>query len=365
VFNRIFPSLLICLLASGILANAQKKKVKPYSELPVIQSKDTELDTQVLPPPKEPRAVVAAETGKLTFSLVPLSRKGLLSQQTREALHDLVRGRDTVVKLRAFVAGSGDARRVLEIAGEMFAEKHRDVPALSVVQAGALPLEGAQIALEVTTVGKKVVNPNGLGFFSAQVGPSIAGAASKLSAEFAKAGLQPADALRVTCFVNSLDAAGDWRGALNGFSAAAVNVVQMMREAVGPAAACEAVARLTSAPSAPVSFLDSSPDASAAVLVNTPQLIFTGIQMVFGQKPGDVRQAYQRLNSALNGVNSSFGQMIVTGTYLLLTSVKEPAREIRAEMSGKQSSPAETVLPFEGLASSDATMGIDGIAAPR
>ena len=68
------------------------------------------------------------------------------------------------MKLRAFVAGSGDLRRIGEIAGEMFLEKHLPLPALSVAQVGALPLEGAQIVIEATEADRKVVNPAGLPF---------------------------------------------------------------------------------------------------------------------------------------------------------------------------------------------------------
>ena len=88
--------------------------------------------------------------------MTPLSAKGLLSQQTRDALKGLLHSsHGTIVKLRAFVAGSGDLRRVGEIAGEMFLEKHMPLPALTVVQVGALPLEGAQVVMEATEVGSQ------------------------------------------------------------------------------------------------------------------------------------------------------------------------------------------------------------------
>lgn len=364
--NRFLSCLLAVSLSSGVLVMGQKK-LKPYSELPVIQKKEAEANTQVLPLPKEPPPAVAADTGKLVFSTIPLAGKGLLSQQTRDALRGLVRARGSlnVVKLRAFVAGSGDTRRVQEITGEVFSDKHQDIPALSVVQVGALPLEGAQIMLEVTAVDRKVVNPNGLGFFSAQTGSSVADAAAKLQAAFAKADLQPSDAVRVTCFVNSIDAAGDWHAPLAPFSAAAVGLVQMMRDAIGPNAACEGVARLKSPPAQPVTFVDSAPGQSAAALVNTPSLILTGIQMAFGQKQDDVRQGYGRLNRVLNALNSDFSHVVSAGTYLLFSSVSGPAQAERIELAGKESAPASTVLPFEGLASSDATMGVDVVAVPR
>ena len=72
------------------------------------------------------------------------------------------------MKLRAFVAGSGDMRRVQAIVSETFTERRLSLPALSVVQVGGLPLEGAQVVIEATSVGKKEVNPNGLVFIAGQ-----------------------------------------------------------------------------------------------------------------------------------------------------------------------------------------------------
>ena len=97
-------------------------------------------------------------------------RQGLLSQQVRDALKTLSRsaGSSAIVKLRAFVAGSGDLRRVQAIVSETFTDKHRPLPALSVVQVGGLPLEGAQVVLEATLSGKKDLNPNGLVFLAGQ-----------------------------------------------------------------------------------------------------------------------------------------------------------------------------------------------------
>src|SRR5205814_4019555 len=65
----------------------------------------------------------------------------------------------TIVKLRAFVAGSGDLRRAPAIVSETFAVKHLPLPAVSVIQVGALPMEGAQVILESIAVAKKETNP--------------------------------------------------------------------------------------------------------------------------------------------------------------------------------------------------------------
>src|SRR5437763_12827086 len=111
----------------------------------LAKKKKPEEITQTLELPKDPPATITAETSRLVFHVSPLSAKGLLSQQVRDALKALLKstGGATVVKLRAFVAGSGDLRRVPAIVSETFALKHLPLPAGRVIQVGALPLEGA------------------------------------------------------------------------------------------------------------------------------------------------------------------------------------------------------------------------------
>ncbi len=203
--------------------------------------------TQALALPPELPAAVTAETDRLTFQVTPLSTKGLLSQQTRDAIKSLLRSNHgPIVKLRAFVAGSGDLRRVGEIAGEMFLEKRMPLPALTVAQVGALPLEGAQVVIEATEVDRKIVNPSGVAFLAAQPAPSVAESLAKLKSALAASGMEPSDALIVTCFVSSFDDQRDTQQAMSAsFPGAALDYVQMQRAPVLPAATCEATARLT------------------------------------------------------------------------------------------------------------------------
>ena len=140
--------------------------------------KKKEEETQVLQLPKDPPSALTAETRRLVFHVTPLSAKGLLSQQTRDALKWLLHSTNgaAVVKLRAFVAGSGDLRRVRELVSETFTEHRLALPVLSVVQVGALPLEAAQVVMESTAVAKKDVNQYGLVYISGQ-GASVGRAA--------------------------------------------------------------------------------------------------------------------------------------------------------------------------------------------
>ena len=64
-------------------------------------------------------------------------------------------GGATIVKLRAFVAGSGDMRRVQAIVSETFTEQHSRSRRLRWCRWAALPLEGAQVVLESIAVAQE------------------------------------------------------------------------------------------------------------------------------------------------------------------------------------------------------------------
>src|SRR5262249_58676085 len=102
-----------------------------------------EEQTQTLQVPRDLPGAVVGDTRRLTFRVTPLSSKGLLSQQIRDALKAVGRdsGGETVLKIRAFVAGSGDLRRVRDLVSESFSERRQPLPALSLVHAGGLPMD--------------------------------------------------------------------------------------------------------------------------------------------------------------------------------------------------------------------------------
>jgi enamine deaminase RidA (YjgF/YER057c/UK114 family) len=378
-FRRTVPLLavLVALLAADL--PAQKKK-KPGSDdegyIPVVapenkQKKKKDADaTQTLPPPKELPSAVTADTDRLAFGVSPLIGKGLLSQQTREALKALLRtNHGTIVKLRAFVAGSGDLRRVGELVGETFTEKHMPLPVLSVVQVGALPMEGAQVVLESVEQDKKVVNPQGVAFLAGQNAASVAQSLARLKIALRGGGMESEDALRVTCFVSSLEEQRDTHQLMTAaFPGAVLDYVQMQREAVMPAAECEAVARLRGAISGPVTFvnpadLDKSPNYSQLALVKSPKLVITGTQLAFGSQEGDIKLAFDRLQRVLSSSNARFDQVVMSHTYVTSAAVIPRVRTVRAGYYSSAMPPASTLLPFEGLPSLDASFGVDVIAA--
>ena len=357
---------------------AQKKK-KPISDdegyIPVVapenkqKKKKDEDATQTLPPPRELPGAVTAETSRLAFGVSPLSAKGLLSQQTKEALKALLKtNHGTIVKLRAFVSGSGDLRRVGELVGDTFADKHLPLPVLSVVQVGALPMEGAQVVIESTEVDKKAVNPQGVAFLAGQNAASMAESLAKLKGALQGGGMQPEDALRVTCFVSQLEQQRDSRQLMSAaFPAAVLNYVQMQREAVATAAECEAVARLRTSAALPASFINpagltKSPNYSQLALVSSPTLVITGTQLAFGGQESDIQLAFERLQRVLSSFNIRFDRVVMSHTYVMSDGIIPKVRTVRSGFYNKSNPPASTLLPFEGLPSLDATFGVDVIA---
>src|SRR5437763_3320016 len=134
---RAFPLVALVCAAAILAPSAQRKKKK-------------EEETQTLQLPKELPGAVVGDTHRLAFLVSPLSAKGLLTQQVHDALRALAHeaGGETVLHIRAFAAGSGDLRRIRDLVSEFFTERRQPLPALSLVQSGGLPLEGAQVILE-------------------------------------------------------------------------------------------------------------------------------------------------------------------------------------------------------------------------
>jgi enamine deaminase RidA (YjgF/YER057c/UK114 family) len=272
------------------------------------KKKDPDDITQTLALPKDPPAVGIGETRRLVFQVSPLSAKGLLSQQTRDGLKAILKanGGAPVVHIRAFVAGSGDLRRVPQIVSEVFTERKAQLPSVSVVQVGGLALEGAQVELEVASVAKKDLNPDGLGFVA--LGAPITGTP-----------------LAVTCY------ASDDLGRVNAemaakYPSAAITVVQPQRAGPKTATACEAVVRGGS--------------------VKAEQIAFTGTRVGFGPA------AVDRLNRDLAEANAESANLIASHVYALAGSPKI-------------SLPTSSVVPVDGVASIDATFAVDAVASLR
>lgn len=348
--------------------------------LPAQKNKrDEEPPTEVLELPAEPPLTTRAATARLVFRVSPLSSKGLLSSQTREALNYLMKqDRTGIVKLRAFVAGNGDLRRVQTIASEMFASKRRPLPALTVVQVGALPVRGAQVLIEsVAEDPKRLHNPDGLAFISGQVAmvnrpyepirPFAEKSLMDLTAAFEAAGVTPDNALRITCLTSSSDGIDYLRERLfRDYRSAAIAVVQQAREPTRTMVSCEAVARLGKPPEGGIAYVKPGESGfSQVALVNTRELVLTGSQLAFGTREEDARLAFQRLGRALEQAGTSYRHIVFAGAYPLSWPIAGLIAKVRPEFypSGGAAPPSGTMVAFEGLPSFDAPFALEAVAA--
>lgn len=364
--------LVAALLAiAAILLSLQRKK-KTEEEL-----------TQTLEVLPDPPHAVVAETRRLVFHVSPLSPKGLLSQQVRDGLRVLQRSVSgaTIVRLRAFVAGSGDLRRVQSIVSETFSERKLPLPVLSVVQVGGLPMEGAQVVLESVAAAKKEVNPAGLAFISGQAhsadragdpaAPLAKKALTDLSTAVKGAGSDHSDVARITCFMSTLDDLNEVRGMVAAqFPAAAANYVQIQRAPLRAIVECEAVARLKQPAPEPLKLINptgltASPNYSHVALISAQKVALTGTQSAFGFEDKDARLAFQRLQRDLEQVKASIKDVAMSNIYPLSASIADQVRRIRFEFYDKSHPPASTMLPFEGLPAMDAGFAVDVVAVMR
>jgi enamine deaminase RidA (YjgF/YER057c/UK114 family) len=340
------------------------------------QRKNKEEETQTLQLPRELPGAVEGDTARLTFHVTPLSAKGLLSQQVRQALKAMEHqaGHETVLHIRAFVAGSGDLRRVRDLVSEWFTDRKRPLPTLSLIQAGGLPLEGAQVVFEYVAEARNAVNPGGLGFLSPRVAasnnpqdavpPLTAKSLAALRQNLEAAGSQPADVLRVTCFVSSLDnLAASRQLVAAAYPKAAPDFVQTERAPTHALAACEAVARLKADRQARLRLMDSADGLSQIALVASPRIVLTGTQVSFGYEEKDARLAFDRLQHELEHAGASMADVAVAHYYPLSAGIAAQVRKVRAAYFSDEHPPAGSMLLFEGLPSMDAGFAIDAVAA--
>lgn len=308
---------------------------------PLQRKKKQEDVTQTLEVLPEPPAALAAETGRLAFVVAPMTAKGLMSQQAREALKSLAgqaRGA-RFVRIRALVAGTGDLRRIQTIVSEELSERKLSLPVLTVVQVGGLPLEGAQVLMEAVVEQKKAKRGAGLVVASGR-GANGREALEKLSAAFKAAG--GGEPLRLSCAVASGEMQSEARAsAAEVFPALPAAIYQAQRLPAEAGAVCEGFA---------------APGATAGVA----RVVFAGSQLAFRYQAADARLAYQRLEKTLAGAGTSLKRALVLNVYPLSPQMAVLAASVQSEfVSG---APAGVSVPHEGLPSIDASFALEAIA---
>jgi hypothetical protein len=329
--------------------------------LPAGQHKkhDEEPKTEVLPLPPQLPMALAADTQSLDFHISPLLKTGGLDAQIRQSLNDLIRDThgETIIKLRAFVSGAGDARRVGAETGQIFTEHKLPLPVLSILQVGALGGETAEVVIEAVVSTKRELNPNGLAFFSGQSAPSFKQAAERLAQSARAAPVAPGRVLTCTCFASVMGDYGAMRADLQSeFPNSAINIVQPLREAGDGSATCEAVGQLSAPPrNGPVEWLSEA----RATLVNSPQLVFTGLQLTFGNYLDDAHEAYLRLERAVSAVQPVEAPVEINA-FALDSYAAAALSKTTAAPPG-----TFTVESVEGLPAIDASAGIEAVLAPN
>lgn len=328
--------------------------------------------TQTLELPKDPPAVTTADVHRMVFRVTPLLAKGLLSAQTHEAVKALLKASsgETIVRIRAFVAGSGDLRRVPQIVSEVFTEHKLDLPAVSVVQAGGLPLTGAQVLLEsISTSKKKETAPAGVLFVAAQraekpeLADNVAPLAKQALKEFNQAVVRGggSSVLRITCYVSSLADAGAVSSMIAAkYPEASIALVQPRREHASSTVSCEGIARLA-APVNGVAFVKDGGTILGAA-VSSPTVALTGTLVAYGYEDRNARLAFDRMNKVLEPAKASWKSVVEVRFYPLAASIVKQIGRVRDDYLDRANPPAISMAPIEGLPSIDASFAMDAIA---
>jgi enamine deaminase RidA (YjgF/YER057c/UK114 family) len=323
------------------------------------KKKQEEEITQTLELPPDPPAAVTADPSRLAFLQGPLSAQGLLSRQTREALRLLIQNARGArfVRIRAYVAGTGDLRRVQSIVAETFAEKKQPLPVLTVAQVGALPLEGAQVQLEAVIEQRK---PAGAGtVFAASESPSPQGALDQIQRTLQQAEALSDAPISLVCGVSSGDQLEPLRrAAYAAFPRAAFVSFQLQRIPGPPLVACQAAASIARPVAGGVRRL------GAGVAVSAPRIILSGAQLAFRYEESDARLAYQRLDRTLQQAGASLKHALLLNVYPLSAQLAELAARIRSEFVNTAQPPAGLVVPLEGLPSIDGAFALEAVALP-
>jgi len=341
---------LLSLLAAATMA-------APFSKGQHGRKKDEEPKTQVLPLPKECPMALAADASALSFRVTPLLKVGKLTTQIRDALNEVLRDAHgaTVVRLRAFVAGAGDSRRVQALVSEMFTDHRQNLPVVSIVQVGALGDDAAQVVIESVLSEHRDENPGGLVFFAGQYAKSLDASVAQIDSSLTQMSLGPASVASVTCFLDTMnDYQSQLRDTTSRFPNASVNLMQSLRQPGANAATCEAVARVAKATELPAPVM-----ASARATLIPHRVVFTGLQLGFGSYLDDAASALDRMRKTASGADGIWNSMASFDVYSLSGEAASALRKTAPKFAVPDR--AITIQPVEGLPSLDAAFGVEAV----
>lgn len=324
--------------------------------------------------PRAPR-VVEAETARLRFQVSDVPQTGTVAEQVR---HCLKRFSSPVVALRAFVVGQENAAAVRDAIEAEFKKRRHSLPALSIIIVGALPQQNARVQIEAVITAKQSVNPNGIAFVSGQpasleqpiarVAPLIEKSLSALRTAHQAIKAQPADVLRATCFVSSLNDVGEVKQMMRReYPQAALSVIQLQQTADRSLVECETVTRLQTPVKEGLRFLNppslaASPNYSHLALIGARRLVFSELVVAASAREADAVHAFAGLEQALTGAGSSIKQVAMSKLYPITQTGSELVRKVRFDFYDKTRPPASTLLIFEGLPTASASFAVAVIA---
>ena len=263
----------------------------------------------------------------------------------------------TVIKLRAFVSGVGDARRVQAEVSDQFTSHKAPLPVLTILQVGSLGEERAQVGFQALLSTSRNANPHGLVFFPGQTANSLEQSLKQLQKSASDASVAPDDMLSCTCFVTRLDGTGRLRELpRRAFPKAAVTVVQAQRDPVNDRVMCQGVGRLgDSSGGKPLTLLKGA----RASVVRSPVLVFTGLQLSFGSYLDDARVAFERLQRAASATVEGGGTPVEVNAFSL-----DPTAGSAMRKSTPVPPSTFTDQTIQGLPSVDASAGIEAVLSP-
>lgn len=323
------------------------------------KKKEEEPKPQVLPLPRELPRAVSAVTSSLSFKVTPLLTTGHLSSQIHDALNDLIRGTkgSAIIKLRAFVAGAGDSRRVQQLVSDMFTDKKLPLPALTIVQVGALGKDASAVVIEAIVSGRQAVNPNGLAFIARQSAATLPEALAKMNETVGAAHLAAANLVSATCFTDRLAGYDAERQALaSAFPNAAVNLVQALRDPLDTKTTCQGIAQL------PPGAAPSPGNNANVTFVTSPQIVFTGLQLSFGAYLDDADSALSRMQHDVQTVHADVRNTVLMNAFSIDPAAASAIEERMPKFNFPQNT--LTVQPVQGLPSLDASLGLEAVLAP-
>jgi enamine deaminase RidA (YjgF/YER057c/UK114 family) len=363
---RLVSRLLVVAVVICGLAQADKKK----------KDDDLEIESQTKELLPQTPAVSTAETARLAFHFAPASHQGLLSQELRTSLRAAIKKhrRDRIVHLRAYVAGSGDTRRVRAMVSEVFTGRRHPLPSVDVIQVGQLPVAGAEVMIEMAVEERKPVNPHGLLFLSGQpvstgeavleVAPAATESVNRLKKVLTAAGLGGKDVVSATCFCSSLHDGASVKTLMQAaFPNANLMHVQLRRAYSAAYVSCDAIARLRGPVETPITpqALEPLQGLSFAVAAPGGKLAFTASHLVFGHGTDDARLAMERLNARLAEVESSLKKSVFTRVYPLYGEALTSMDAIHDDFFPEEPPQAGTLVFPEGVPSLDASLSMSAI----